>query len=65
MENTGKSALFPIFGKLHKYGKSTKYFFWTFSSFCFLSIESNVLVFVAQISVSSKSYGCVDGKNAN
>ena len=34
-------------------------------NFCFYFIGSNVLVLVAQISVSSKSYGCVDGKNAN
>ena len=31
----------------------------------FLSIGSNVLVFVAQISVSNESYGCVDGIYAN
>ena len=52
-------------GELHKYGKSTKYFFWTFSSFCFLFIWSNVLIFVAQINDSNKSYGCVDGIYAN
>ena len=40
-------------------------FFWTFSSFCFDFLGSNVLVFVAQISVSNKSYGCVDGIYAN
>ena len=39
-------------------------FFWTFSTFVF-SIGSNVLVFVAQISVSNKSYGCVDDIYAN
>ena len=33
-------------------------FFWTFSSFCFHFIGSNVLVCVAQNSVSDKSYGC-------
>ena len=40
-------------------------FFWTFSSFCFYFIGSNAMVFVAQISVSDKSYGCVDGIHAN
>ena len=40
-------------------------FFWTFSSFCFLFIWSNVLVFVAQINVSNKSYGCVEDIHAN
>ena len=40
-------------------------FFWTFSSFCFHFIGSNVLVCDAQISVSNKSYGCVDGIYAN
>ena len=40
-------------------------FFWTFSSFCFLFIGSKVLEFVAQIYVSNKSYGCVDGIYAN
>ena len=39
-------------------------FFWTFSFFCFHFIGSNVLVCVAQISVSNKSYGCVDGIHA-
>ena len=52
-------------GELQKYGKSTNYFYWTFPSFCFHFIGSNVLVFVAQISVSNKSYGCVDGIHAN
>ena len=42
-----------------------KKIFWNFSSFCFHSIGSNVLIFVAQISVSNKSYGCVDGIHAN
>ena len=41
------------------------FFFWTFSSFCFYFIGSNAMVFVAQISVSNKSYGCVDGIHAN
>ena len=40
-------------------------FFWTFSSFCFYFIGSNAMVFVAQINVSNKSYGCVDGIHAN
>ena len=35
-----------------------------FLNFVF-SIGSNVLVFVAQISVSNKSYGCVDGIYTN
>ena len=52
-------------GELQKYGKSTNYFYWTFPSFCFHFIGSNVLVFAAQISVSYKSYGCVDGIHAN
>ena len=51
--------------ELHKYEKSTKYFFWTSSSFCFLFIWSIVLVFVAQINVSNKSYGCLEGIHAN
>ena len=33
-------------------------------NFCFYFIGSNVLVLVAQFSVSNKSYGCVDGINA-
>ena len=49
---------------MHKHGKSTKYFFWTFSSFCFHSIRSHVMVFVVQISFSNKSYRCVDGIHA-
>ena len=39
-------------------------FLWTFSSFCFHSIRSHVMVFVVQNSVSNKSYGCVDSIHA-
>ena len=53
-------------GELHKYGKSTKYFFLKlFLHFVFTFFGSNVLVFVAQITGSYKSYGCVDDKHAN
>ena len=47
--------------KMGLFGKSTKYFSWTFSSFCFISVGSNA----AQINVSDKSYGCVKGILAN
>ena len=66
MENTGKSAWFPIFGKLQKYEKSTKYFFLNFLFILFsLYFNCIVLVFVAQIDVSNKSYGCLEGIHAN
>ena len=35
--------------------------FYDFFSFCFHFIGSHVVVLVVQISVSNKSYGCVDG----
>ena len=55
-------------GKIENYASmenQQNIFFWTFSFFCFHFIGSNVLVFVAQISVSNKSYGCADGIYAN
>ena len=61
-------SLMTKMGKMENYTSmenQQNIFFWTFSSFCFHFIGSNVLVCVAQISVSNKSYGCVDGIYAN